>query len=447
MNIHPIPATLLSAMALLLAPSALGQVPAADETPAADPQNSPAAPGPAAELPAIATPNEATTASAGPAAPSVLAEPRDPLPAPDPPPASPPDAAPKGLKRLAVGARGFFEPSVLLQGWAMLTSKGVADGPDTTLTFRIRRAELKVKGELIPERIGYSLMIDPAKTLKFGEETLEIENQDPAPSDPEAPEQVTVHTPPKDTSILQDLFVTLTTKAADVSFGQYRTPLGLESTTSSSKLWFPERALATRTYADKRDIGLKVEKKFKYLGYSLGVFNGQGQNTTDKNRQKDLVARLDVFPFEGGVLGVAGYTGIGERRVTDTKDRLEGHLRAEAGAALLQAEYFHAWTEQSDDTTLEGHGAYGMAGYHFGEKVVPVVRVGFVDTDVHASDTITRHYEVGLNYLALENQLKFQAAYTLLHSDLETIPHDGPLKDVVSDGPFHEVTLAAQLSF
>jgi hypothetical protein len=60
--------------------------------------------------------------------------------------------------------------------------------PDTSFTFRLRRAEVKVKGEIIPKRFGYTVMVDAAKTLRFGTATVPVQNQDPPPTDPTLPE-------------------------------------------------------------------------------------------------------------------------------------------------------------------------------------------------------------------------------------------------------------------
>ncbi len=35
----------------------------------------------------------------------------------------------------------------------------------TTTTLRIRRAELRLKGEIIPKTFGFNVMIDPARVL------------------------------------------------------------------------------------------------------------------------------------------------------------------------------------------------------------------------------------------------------------------------------------------
>ena len=52
--------------------------------------------------------------------------------------------------------------SALLQFWIY----GADQDEDETFTFRIRRAELRVKGEIVPKQIGYQIQIDPARALE-----------------------------------------------------------------------------------------------------------------------------------------------------------------------------------------------------------------------------------------------------------------------------------------
>ena len=86
--------------------------------------------------------------------------PAPPPPALPPPPAPPPaaePAPPAGQEparppQLAVGkeTNGFFQPGLLLQVWFVLDHQQ-APGPNYASRFRARRAELRVKGEIVPE--------------------------------------------------------------------------------------------------------------------------------------------------------------------------------------------------------------------------------------------------------------------------------------------------------
>lgn len=438
--------TSLFTAAVLLTPSlALAQAPAAGEEPGAgtvtEAGDAPAeaagaSPAESPGLPRAAAPDAegeppAPVATAAPATPSAAAAPAVATPAADAPD---PAAAPAHPEALAVGKQGWFEPSLLLQFWGLVTSEGVPDGPDTTFGYRVRRAEIQVEGEIVPERIGYAVKIDPAKTLKFGEASVPVDNQSPPPAEGEEPEQVAVSTPPQDTTILQDVSIRFLSDWAELWLGQFRPPIGLESISSSSKLPFPERALATRTFADRRDLGVKVEKQFERFGYSVGLFSGSGLNVPDQNLQKDLVGRVTVTPFEGLGLGLAGYAGLGERDDPATKDIVEVDLRFEIAGALVQGEYFSRWVGAEGDR-VRGEGGYALLGYTFAERYQPVGRLGFVDLDADAPETITRVYELGFNYLLLKHEAKLQLAWAMFGTDEDP------------DGRRHEGILAAQVGF
>lgn len=308
--------------------------------------------------------------------------------------------------RLDVGDEGFFKPGAMIQGWFFLSHQG-----DTTeTTFRVRRAELSAQGELVPKLIGYKLMIDPAKTLKFGTTDAPVVDSAGEPVTPDA--QVEVTTPPSDTSILQDVYVTFMSDYVDVSIGQFKIPVSYEGSNSSSKLLFPERALTSKAFGDRRDVGLRLEKEFEHFGYVFGVFNGTGLNRIDDNNQKDLGLRLEAYPIEKMMIGVVGYTSVGSRDEAGTKDRVEGDFRAELGDALVQAEYIHGW-DGPKGARLEGQGVYVAGGYTFFERLQPIVRVGMLDSDVDSDDTETNHYEFGFNYYLRGHNLKLQTSFSL----------------------------------
>jgi hypothetical protein len=389
-------------------------------------------PAPPAEAPPAAEPAPAPEAAPDPGAAPIEgapppAEPDRQAPAAEQPPGG--EGEPPEPKRVSVGKQGFFQPSALLQGWIWIRR---SDEWDTT--FRVRRAELKVKGEIVPDLLAYSVMIDPAKLLSFETEDVPVENQQPPPAGPDEVETVPVPQPPGDTSILQDFYVTLLTEYADVSIGQFKIPVSYEGFNSSSKLLLPERAAVSRAFGDRRDLGIRAEKQFEYFGYVAGVFNGEGPNRLDSNDQKDLALRLEAYPMDGLVLGVVGYASVGERDTEDTtKDRLEGDVKVEIADAIVQAEYIHAWNG-AEGARTQGHGVYAAVGYTFLDRVQPLVRVGFLnlDFDEQGYDMI---YELGANYFIEGHEAKLQASYSL------TDP-TGVAGDVS-----HAVILSAQVAF
>ena len=69
-----------------------------------------------------------------------------------------------------------------------------------------------------------------------------------------------------------------------------------------------------------RDIGLQIQGDLlrydaRYLvHYQMGVFNGQGINTSDVDQQKDLIGGLWVMPIEGLRIGAFGWIGSYARK-------------------------------------------------------------------------------------------------------------------------------------
>lgn len=350
--------------------------------------------------------------------------------------------------QVTVAKTGFFQPSANLQVWAYASHLKVDATPDESWTssLRIRRAEFRIKGEIIPKTFGYLAMFDAARLLDFSNKTVTVAGEMPAP---ETAGTVTVAQPPTGgaTSILQDVALTYMNDYADVSIGQFKIPVSLEGAGSASKLLFPERSLVARKYGDRRDIGVKAEKKFEQFGYTLGLYNGEGQNKLDSNDQKDLTLRLEAYPIKELTLAVVGYTAIAERDEVGTKDRVEGDVKLEKNGVLLQAEYIHAWDmagTAAKHKRIEGHGFYVVAGYTFFEKLQPLVRIGSLDPEIgedeHGAKAVdsndeTNSYELGVNYYFKSHDAKMQLAGGYFDPEQR------------SQHPRFDLTLAAQIAF
>ena len=349
-------------------------------------------------------PTEAASAGASIAVPPVAID--EPLPAPASAPSAIDEPAPTLPDKIAVGHQGWLQPSVLLQFWLW----GTRQDKTNSLTFRVRRAEIKLKGEIIPDTVGYGVMVDPSKVLEFQDETIEVQNQEPEPT---APGTVTVAQPRGNVSILQDFYISFLSEYADVSVGQFKVPISLEGYGSSSQLLFPERSLVARAYGDRRDVGISAEKKLGPLHYVAGIYNGEGANLRDSNNQKDAALRLEVTPFDGLLLAGVGYLALGQRDQAGTKDRVEADVRFSKANLLIQGEYIHAWDQQSDKSRRKGQGFYGALGYTVGDKLQPIVRVGMLDPDTSLADNETWHYEIGANYYLLDKQARLGLSASL----------------------------------
>jgi hypothetical protein len=408
-------------------PAAPPPAPAQPAQPSAPPppaQPAPPAPPPAEPPPLAPSAIEQTE----PAPPSAPADPGV-VPTPAAAEPEPPAEEPPPPKKLTVGTEGLFQPGALLQAW-FLVDHASDDDPateDTSSMFRIRRAEISAKGEIVPKLVAYAVMLDPAKVLETQETTITLEDG----------EEVTVRQAPGAISVFQDLFITFQSEYLDASIGQFKIPVSWEGYNSSSKLLFAERAPVSREYGDKRDIGLRLAKTFEYFGYSAGLFNGTTLNNPDFNNAKDAALRLEGYPVSGLVIAGVVYTSIGDRGEPGTKDRFEGDLRYETGPFLFQGEFIRAH-DVSSSGEADGQGFYGALAYTFAEVLQPALRIGYLDTnvdiDVPAGSKDERvHVDVGLNYYLQKHEAKLQLNYSRFEYDDET--------------PNNEVILAAQVSF
>ena len=112
-----------------------------------------------------------------------------------------------------------------------------------------------------------------------------------------------------------------------VKMGQFKRSFGFENPYSPLNVGLGSYSQATMKLASigdrngehkssGRDLGLQVqgdlfpaEDGHKWLHYQIGVFNGQGINHTDKDKQKDLIGGLWISPIKNLCIGGFGWNG------------------------------------------------------------------------------------------------------------------------------------------
>lgn len=87
----------------------------------------------------------------------------------------------------------------------------------------------------------------------------------------------------------------------NVQVGQFDAPFTMENRTSDKFIPFMERSLAVRAVGipSNKDIGLMTwgEMSNKLFFYSVGLFNGEGQNRLNTDSHGDVMARAFVHPL------------------------------------------------------------------------------------------------------------------------------------------------------
>lgn len=107
-----------------------------------------------------------------------------------------------------------------------------------------------------------------------------------------------------------------------------------------------------------RDIGVQIQGDLFHnasgralLHYQLGVFNGQGINTKDVDRQKDVIGGAWLMPVKGLRVGAFGWTGTYARKGAD------GIKSVKKRRYALSGEYAaHDWTFRSEYIHSVGYG-------------------------------------------------------------------------------------------
>ena len=98
-----------------------------------------------------------------------------------------------------------------------------------------------------------------------------------------------------------------------------------------------------------RDLGLQIqgdlfpigEQKYRLLHYQLGVYNGQGINVADANKDKDIIGTIQIQPIKGLYLGVFGWKGTWVNKDGDElkRERLSAGLKFDRDNWTVRAEY------------------------------------------------------------------------------------------------------------
>ena len=116
-------------------------------------------------------------------------------------------------------------------------------------------------------------------------------------------------------------------KEARVRVGQFKRPFTFENPTHPiTQGWYAYADVINRLsgFGDRagekssggRDIGVQLQGDLfpasdghRYLHYQVGVFNGEGINTKDKDERKDIIGGLWVVPVSGLRIGAFGWKG------------------------------------------------------------------------------------------------------------------------------------------
>ena len=166
-----------------------------------------------------------------------------------------------------------------------------------------------------------------------------------------------------------------------------------------------------------RDLGLQVQGDFipigegkdqyRFLHYQLGVYNGQGINLSDANKEKDIIGTIQIQPVKGLYLG--GFVWRGSWVNTDTateyaRRRISGGVKYDQNNWTFRAEYAMALgSEVSQKGAADAF--YVTAGIPIEDWLKVYVKWdNFTDTAAH------NMYSACANF-RLHKNLNFQLEY------------------------------------
>ena len=282
----------------------------------------------------------------------------------------------------------------------------------TTSTFHLRRARISLQGDIYKGAKGakasYRLQIDLCKELP-----------------------------------IMDLWVKYQPiNQFGVQFGQFKVPVSIENTDYNAiQLEFINYAntvqrLVRMSSSDLqginssgRDIGAMLyggfikKDGFSIINYEVGVFNGSGINTKDKNKSKDIAARLTIQPLQK--LKIAAYYMGGETDASSLIEKYPTMVVDNSGVNTKYLDYnrygggfdfnnkhIFARSEYIGGQTgaMRSEGVYAQVGYKFLNKCSVGVRFDYFDEN-KADDGNQMNYSVAASYHPWKH-LRLQAEYT-----------------------------------
>lgn len=200
-----------------------------------------------------------------------------------------------------------------------------------------------------------------------------------------------------------------------------------------------------------RDAGIVVQgdlfpaEDHRWLHYQVGVYNGQGINHSDENKQKDVIGGLWVSPTKGLQIGAFGWTGrYTKNNVTVDRNRMAYGIKYE-GDWTVRAEYATSQGGKTDNrfAATRADAWYVSVGAPLCKKL-KAYAVWDVYRDEKTSDTQNALYTLALNYRLWKN-LMIQGTYS--YTDGSQAAYSDTGERSVSKNNYHTAMLQLYVRF
>lgn len=200
-----------------------------------------------------------------------------------------------------------------------------------------------------------------------------------------------------------------------------------------------------------RDAGIVVQgdlfpaEDHRWLHYQVGVYNGQGINHSDENKQKDVIGGLWVSPTKELQIGAFGWTGrYTKNNVTVDRNRMAYGIKYE-GDWTVRAEYATSQGGKTDNrfAATRADAWYVSVGAPLCKKL-KAYAVWDVYRDEKTSDTQNALYTLALNYRLWKN-LMIQGTYS--YTDGSQAAYSDTGERNVSKNNYHTAMLQLYVRF
>ncbi|MBQ8056451.1 MAG: hypothetical protein IJ270_06530 [Paludibacteraceae bacterium] len=257
---------------------------------------------------------------------------------------------------------------------------------DVTNTFHIRRARLKLNGN-IGKKIDYTLQADFANTPK-----------------------------------VVDVFMRFKPwKQFNIQIGQFKHPFSIESPTYLPKnIEAINNSMGAVNLVQKygltdgqtgRQIGINLyggfiqKEGYSIINYDLGVYNGNGINKKDDNNAKDISGRLTIMPIKDLKISASYYWGKYGKNKARYERYAGGFAYDKPEGLIIRSEYIGGNTAGQ-----YSHSAYAVVGYHIGPKWTAFWQYDFYQADVKDEKSQKTNLVIGAAWQPLK-YLRAQVNY------------------------------------
>ena len=176
----------------------------------------------------------------------------------------------------------------------------------------------------------------------------------------------------------------------------------------------------------------KVENKkgesFGLVDCKIGVFNGNGINNKDNNNSKDIIGRIDFYPWVKELTITGSYQNgeyFNDSVMKGDNNRWSAGVQYKSDRIIFRAEYIGGETGKRDlvedvQKSFNSTGFYATAGYWFNicktQKLMPVVRYERLEKDDKIEKGAVSYITAGVYYLPVK-QVNFKLNYQLIQPE------------------------------